>query len=325
MNKYSFFNIVGMAILFISMLACSDFNTKEQKNESPVEEIAAIANPSAIIEPAELWQAIDAGEKKIIIEVSKPEAYIKGHLPGAVQCYRPDFSADEGSYQYGGMRAEAQKLEALLQRLGANADDELVIYDKRGNCDATRLWWLLRLHNYDKVRILNGGQPAWEQDSLPITEEVPSPEPGNFKLPSTDEESYLLANYEDVTNAISDTNIVIIDTRTTEEFSGEKLKNGALKPGRIPGAVNHDWANCVRFDEDFRLKSIKDMAWELKQRGLTDPETPIIVYCHSGVRSSHSAFVLREILGYKNVRNYDGSWTEWSHLAPDSLIEISEL
>ncbi|MEZ4686570.1 MAG: rhodanese-like domain-containing protein [Bacteroidia bacterium] len=103
-------------------------------------------------------------------------------------------------------------------------------------------------------------------------------------------------------NAIDDSNVVIIDTRTTEEFTGEKHKNGALKPGRIPGSINHDWANCVRFDEDLRLQKHQRHCLGLKQRGLSDPETRLSVYCHSGVRSSHSAFVLREILGYKNVR-----------------------
>jgi thiosulfate/3-mercaptopyruvate sulfurtransferase len=134
-----------------------------------------------------------------------------------------------------------------------------------------------------------------------------------------------LASYHDVVNAVFDERVVIIDTRTAEEFLGEKHKSGAARPGRIPRAINHDWANCVQFDKDLRFKSLKDIHWEMTSQGLADRDTPIIVYCHSGVRSSHSAFVLREILGYTNVKNYDGSWTEWSHLAPDSLIESSGL
>lgn len=321
MSKDTFFQYAMIALLLITWAACNKVSEETKTSEPQSEEVTTVANPSAMIEPLVLWEEINAGEKRVIIEVSKPAQFAEGHIPNAMNCYRPDFSADEGAYDYGGMRPEAAKLEELLQRLGANTGDEIVIYDKKGNCDAARLWWLLRLHNYPKVKILNGGMVAWMQDSLPVSTKQNQPEKGNFTLEENIETKSMLAGYTDMVQAISDSNIIIIDTRTTEEYTGAKHKNGALKPGRIPGAINHDWANCVQFEKDMRFKSLKDINWELKEQGLADLNTPIIVYCHSGVRSSHSAFVLREILGYTNVRNYDGSWTEWSHLAADSLIE----
>jgi thiosulfate/3-mercaptopyruvate sulfurtransferase len=162
--------LVFVLTLLLSVSSCSRIS--EEKTAAEQETVASLANPSAIIEPLELWQAIQGGHNKVIIEVSKPDQFAEGHLPGAVNCYRPDFAAEKGTYHYGGMRAEAAKLESLFQQLGINTGDELVIYDKKGNCDAARLWWLLHLHNYDKVQLLNGGQLAWIQDSLPISTEI---------------------------------------------------------------------------------------------------------------------------------------------------------
>jgi thiosulfate/3-mercaptopyruvate sulfurtransferase len=116
---------------------------------------------------------------------------------------------------------------------------------------------------------------------------------------------------EDIQKALSD-KTVILDTRTQDEFSGKTQKKGASKAGRIPGSIHIDWADAIHFDGDQRLKSKHELDSIYGSLHISK-DTPIIVYCHSGVRSAHTTFVLTQLLGYTHVKNYDGSWTEWSY------------
>ena len=108
------------------------------------------------------------------------------------------------------------------------------------------------------------------------------------------------------------TNTLILDTRTIDEFTGERQKRGAMKGGRIPNSIHIDWSDAINYEGDKKLKRIIDLETIYNQLK-TDKNNPVIVYCHSGVRSAHTTFVLTQLLGYKNVKNYDGSWIEWSY------------
>lgn len=306
--------LLGTAMAAIMGVSCN--KTKEDQvvsNEITAPEVL----PNSIIEAEQLHGNLTQEKKPVVIEVSKLEVYQQSHIPGALHCWRTDFTSID--YPYGGMRMTPAQIEDLLARLGVNTGDSIVVYDKKGNADALRLWWLINLYGYSKVAVLNGGQPAWEQAGYPTSVESDIPSPGNFQFPSDTIYKRLLANMKDIEAVLEDSSVVLLDTRSVEEFSGEKQKSGALHPGHIPRSINLDWAYAIRYGEDFRFKSKKELTEMYEGLGLRK-DKKIIVYCHSGVRSAHTAFVLREILGYPDVTNYDGSWTEWSHLAPKDLI-----
>jgi thiosulfate/3-mercaptopyruvate sulfurtransferase len=135
---------------------------------------------------------------------------------------------------------------------------------------------------------------------------------GTFSFPVKSGKVRIFMNKDDIMQAMQDTNILILDTRTTAEYAGHVQKKGASRPGRIPGSIHLDWIELVHDKGDFTFKSCEEIAPLLRSRGIS-PDKKIITYCHSGVRSAHTAFVLSEIMGYPQVANYDGSWTEWSY------------
>lgn len=270
-----------------------------------------------IAHPASLWsieQLAAATDPPLLIDVRKPADYAMGHIPGARQIWRSDFTVevDGGPAlgRYGGMACSPEDLAALMDSLGARPSGQILLCDGVGGCDAARVWWLLRLYGHKEVALLDGGLPAWEASGRSASMDAPPlPSPGGFAYTSTPQPE-LLVTLEDV-EAARAAGDVLLDTRSLAEFSGAQHKSGAARPGHIPGAVHYDWGNAVDMGGVGCLKPLKDIVHDLGNLGIR-PETPVITYCHSGVRSAHTAFVLREVLGYPNVRNYDGSWTEYS-------------
>jgi thiosulfate/3-mercaptopyruvate sulfurtransferase len=208
------------------------------------------------------------------------------------------------------MMASKLKMENLFSNLGIRNDNYLVLYDNRGSCDAARLWWILDYYGFQNIALLNGGLKEWvKEDSL--SNESPTGNKSEFKL-SKENFNERTISLEEFYNAINDSSLVIIDSRSSEEYSGDQLKKGAFDKGRIPGSINIDWTEAINYDEGtFKTREeIKDI---YAAKGI-DSTSNVVVYCHSGVRSAHTTFVLTEILGYKNVKNYDGSWIQWSYL-----------
>lgn len=208
------------------------------------------------------------------------------------------------------MMANQTQMETLFGKLGIKTDDTLIIYDDNGLCDSARLWWLLETYGFTKVKFLHGGMTGWKATAEEISTALPVINKTIFKFPKKTKIQYH-ASKEQVQQALKN-NTVILDTRTTDEFSGKRQKKGAAKGGRIPKSIHIDWAEAINYDGDKRMKSLEDLETIYAQLN-SSKDDPIIVYCHSGVRSAHTSFVLTQLLGYKNVKNYDGSWTEWSH------------
>ena len=159
-----------------------------------------------------------------------------------------------------------------------------------------------------------------------LTTEATITQASEFKLPEISPMS-LYVSKEEMLIFVNEINApVIFDTRTVNEYSGAQQKSGAKTAGRIPGSLLMDWANCVNYSGDKKFKSIKELE-KIYAQVIPDKNQAVVAYCHSGVRSAHTTFVLTELLGYKNVKNYDGSWTEWSHFenypkTKDSLTTI---
>jgi len=272
-----------------------------------------------LMEPKAVKQMYEDGTDFKVLEISKAKKYKAGHLPGALNFWRPDYEG--GGYEYGGMRASPEEMAALLGSHGISPEDQLIIYDTKGSVDAIRFMWMLDMYGHSKMAVMNGGKAAWKKAGYELSAKPEAtPEATAYQFPGEPDYSRL-AHMEDVLQAIKDTNTILLDTREPEEYQGAPYiskgicypyKKGAFTNGRIPSALHLNWSDAVDLEGDHRFKSIKDLKYNFKRAGIS-PDKKIIAYCQSGVRSAHTTYVLTELLGFPDVRNYDGSWIEWSY------------
>jgi len=298
-------------LVFIITLLVSCQEKKEPENAGDV-----LISKHLVESNSSLLQNKDTGIK--IIDFRKPDQFEKGHISGAINLWRTDIQ--DTSFSYGGIRAKKDVLETRLGNLGITNDDTLVVYDNRGSADASRLWWLLKLYNFDKVYLLNGGYSSWERMGGGITLDNPEIKPAEFSLPATNN-AQLVIEREDLLRRLNsgNSNVFLVDARTADEHHGKTIKDGARRGGHIPSSIHIDWAEAVDYGHTYRFKPIPELENIYSRIGASKEDT-IIVYCHTGVRSAHTTFVLTQLLDYKNVLNYDGSWVEWSYFV-DSPIE----
>jgi thiosulfate/3-mercaptopyruvate sulfurtransferase len=237
-------------------------------------------------------------------------SYEQSHLPGAVGWNWTSQLAD-------GIRrdiAGRDDFSALLSAGGIGPDTTIVLYGDNNNWFAAWAYWQLKLYGHEDVRILDGGRKYWLDHGLPLSTDVPTFAATGYRLPEPD--FALRAFRDDILPRLSDSELVLVDVRAPAEYSGELLappglSETAQRAGHIPGAASIPWAQTVR--EDGTFKSIDELAALYAAKGVT-PDKDIIAYCRIGERSSHTWFVLHELLGYRRVRNYDGSWTEWGSM-----------
>ncbi|MFY0604972.1 MAG: sulfurtransferase [Flavobacteriaceae bacterium] len=281
---------------------CLFFLSCKQKESS-----LNIGNVNPLIEFDELQKIISAPNLKII-DFRKPNLYNEGHLENALNIWRDDI--ENKNFPYKGMMANKSIIEKLLSRLGIHENDLLVIYDDNGLCDAARLWWVLENYGHTNTRLLNGGYSNWLKQKGAISKKTTKPKVSHFKF-TGDFSKELFIIKEDVLSAAKK-KALIIDTRTPDEYSGKRQKKGAFKGGRIPNSISIDWTLAINYHGDKKIKPIAELE-KIYSSYIKSKEDTIIVYCHSGVRSAHTTFVLSKLLGYNNVKNYDGSWTEWSY------------
>lgn len=252
---------------------------------------------------------IESREDVLILDVRKAVDYATGHIPGSFNIFRGDYSAGEGQYPFGGMRANKEEMEAFMSSLGVTEDTLILAYDAKGNYDAARLWWQMNMYGHDYYKIIDGGIQGWQAAGFEVTMATPDARPETDYRFIEQPDLSRLATLEDVLAAQNDPSVVILDTRAFTEFTGEELKRGATRPGRIPGSVFLEYKDAIA--EDMSFKSLDELATQFVSLGITKDKT-IIAYCQSGVRSAHTTFVLTQLLGYPNVKNYDGSWIEYS-------------
>ncbi len=284
-----------------------------------------LAPAKALLSVAEVQSWIAQDSSVAFLEISKPDQFAQGHIPGAQHLWRPDFE-DSYSYPFSGMRAGKKQLERLLGSKGIQSNQAIILYDQRACVEASRLHWIMESLGYKKVYLLNGGKEAWERSGAPLESgiaRVVDPVPFRFTASPKVE---LIASFEEVYAALQDTNIVLVDTREEEEYTGQAFlykkkavpfKPGAFDRGSIPGSIHLNWSHAVDLHGDHCFKSLQDIRYNLQQVGIDSTKT-IIAYCQSGVRSAHMTFVLRHILGYPKVKNYDGSWIEWSYISKEN-------
>ena len=299
-------------LVFLFLLtACRDKEaTPPVVEEAPVQLAAGYYNPHALIEPTELMN-LEGKEHISIIDFRKREDFDKGHIPGAIPIWRTDIEDRDAPVR--GLIASREAMESLLSGLGISSEDTLVVYDDRGGVDAARLWWVLQVYGFDKTRLLNGGLQHWESQNGPLSTDHTSFPPKTFRFEGPGRPS-LRIEKDRVLALLDNPEWLLIDTRSADEYSGKRQKEGAAAAGRIPGSINIDWAEAVHYHKDMTFRSVEDLRKKYR-RIPENPDQPIIAYCHSGVRSAHTSFVLTQLLGYQEVHNYDGSWLEWSTFA----------
>ncbi len=253
------------------------------------------------------------GDDVRLVEVDEDtSAYGLGHIPGAIAWHWRDDLHEA-------VRREVIDQEALvdlLARSGVGPETVVVLYGGNNNWFAAYAYWLLRHRGFDRVRLMDGGRKKWELEDRDLVTDVPqvaAADPG----PLGPERPGFRAHRDEVLAHIGADGATMVDVRSPLEFSGEVVapphlpQEQAQVPGHIPGAANVPWAVTARDDGSFR--DDEELAALYAGVGVT-PDTDVITYCRIGERSSHSWFVLHELLGYERVRNYDGSWTEYGSL-----------
>jgi thiosulfate/3-mercaptopyruvate sulfurtransferase len=261
------------------------------------------------------WVAVHLHDPEVrIIESNEdPLLYSSGHIPGAVEV---DWTADLNDPLRRDYLDRAA-FEALMARIGVTPDTLLVFYGDKNNWWATYAFWVFQLFGHRNARVVDGGRLKWEKEERPMTREKPSYPVTSYHAPERDD-SRIRAFRDQVLKHIA-AQRPLVDVRSPQEYSGERLhmpdypNEGALRGGHIPGAANVPWARAINSD-DGTFKAAGDLrAIYEGEKGLK-PDEDVIVYCRIGERSSHTWFVLTYLLGYPQVRNYDGSWTEWGNL-----------
>lgn len=247
-----------------------------------------------------------------LIEVDvDTKAYDQGHISGAVGLNWQKELQDQI------VRAPVSKaqLEELFSSAGISNDTTIVLYGDNNNWFAAWALWIFKYYGHEDVRLLDGGRVKWLAEKREITTEVPTYARTNYQAKSPRTE--IRALRDQVFASLGQSNFAMVDVRSPGEYSGELLappnvpQEGAQRGGHIPGAANIPWGMAVR--EDGTFKSAEELRSLYESKGIT-ADKDIVAYCRIGERSSHSWFVLRYLLGYANVRNYDGSWTEWGSL-----------
>ena len=291
-------------VLYILLISCNGIK------EKPNLVLSNYASSEHLIEAEELVR-IFKDENIKIVDFRNPENYKNGHIYGSLNIWRTHVT--DNSYPYEGMRSDKENIELLFGKIGISNDDLIVVYDDKGSPDASRLWCLLKYYDFNSVKILNGGLKSWESIGEKLSTEPFSYPPTQFHLPEKRSEK-LWIDKDELLGLLGDehNNIFIVDTRSTEEYKGNQIKKGATKGGRIPTSIHIDWAETVDLEGSKKFSSIEELQKVYKGLEMSAKDT-IVVYCHTGYRSSLTTFVLKELMGFENVRNYDGSWVEWSY------------
>lgn len=238
--------------------------------------------------------------------------YDQGHIPGAVNIDWVNDLNDRVRRDYLGRDG----FEALLASRGIANDTTVVFYGDKNNWWATYAFWVFQLFGHAKAKILNGGRKKWLDEGRPVSKEVPSYPATQYK--AQERADYKIRAFRDQVLAHVQARGPLVDVRSPKEYTGELLhmeaypQEGALRGGHIPGARSIPWAKAANEDGTFKSAAELRQLYEV-ENGLA-PDQNVIAYCRIGERSSHTWFVLTYLLGYPNVRNYDGSWTEWGNL-----------
>lgn len=282
----------------------------------PVEQMS-YKHPEVLVDTTWVAQHLKDSTVRIAEVDYDPTAnYNLGHIPGAVLL---DWSKDMNDPVRRDILSKDQ-LQDIISRSGVTNDITLVLYGDFNNWFAAFVFWILKYYGVEKVVLMNGGRKKWLAEDKEVTKEVPSYGRTTFKIRGHNEEIRTYLDY--VKKLLGRTDKVLVDVRSPAEFTGEITappeypNEHAQRGGHIPGAVNIPWSQAVK--EDGTFKSAEELAKLYQSKGVTSNKE-VITYCRIGERSSFTWFVLKYLLGYPKVKNYDGSWTEWGNMVRNPI------
>ncbi len=248
----------------------------------------------------------------VVAEVDEnPDLYEEGHIAGSVKLHWKDDLQDPLVRDV----VPREEFERLMGERGIANDTTVVLYGDKNNWFAAYAYWYLKTYGHEDVCLLDGGRQKWIEEGREMTIAPPAPTPVSYAAKDRDET--IRIRRDEVLAGLGDPEVALVDVRSPQEYAGELMappgyeQEGASRTGHIPGAQSIPWATAVRDDGTFR--STEELQEIYGAKGVT-PEKEVRAYCRIGERSAHTWFVLRELLGYENVKNYDGSWTEWGNL-----------
>ena len=273
--------------------------------------MADYANKDALVDTAWLEQNLDSSGIAIVEVDEDTAAYEKGHIPNAIAINWETELHDQPRREF----VSSEQLAKLLGEKGISNDQTIVLYSGNNNWFAAYAYWLLKYRGVDNVKLLNGGRKKWELESRLLNQDDPGRSSTTFQIGPENPDIRIFR--EEVLDRAKSGTAAWVDVRSPEEFRGELLapphlpQEQAQVPGHIPGASNITWSKAV--NEDGTFKSADELKALYEAEGIT-ADKDVVAYCRIGERSSHSWFVLKELLGFDKVRNYDGSWTEYGSL-----------
>lgn len=270
------------------------------------------ARTDALVDTAWVAEHLSDPNVRLVESNEDPLLFASGHIPGAVEVDWTRDLNDQTTRDY----LDGDAFARLCSRLGITPETKVVFYGDRNNWWATYAFWVFQLFGHTNAAIMDGGRIKWQKEGREMTRESVRYPESSYPVPVRDDQTFR-AFREDVLAHIRQQGR-LVDVRSPQEFSGERLhmegfpNEGAVRGGHIPGAKNVPWARAVN-PEDGTFLPAEDLRAIYEQEIGLKPEDNVVAYCRIGERSSHTWFVLRYLLGYERVRNYDGSWTEWGN------------
>jgi thiosulfate/3-mercaptopyruvate sulfurtransferase len=269
------------------------------------------AHPESLVSTAWLAEHLNDPALRVIESDEDVLLFDSGHIPGAQKIdWHLDLN-DPITRDY----VDRERFQALLRRLGVDETTTVIFYGDKNNWWATYAYWVFQLFDFKNARILDGGRVKWEQEGRELVTAAPTFAPSGYVAPERNDSG--IRAFRDETLAHASAKRALVDVRSPNEFSGktthmaEYPQEGVLRGGHIPGAKSIPWGRAANPDGTFKPADELRAIYEQEQ-GLS-PADDVISYCRIGERSSHTWFVLSHLLGYEQVRNYDGSWTEWGN------------
>ncbi len=276
------------------------------------------AKPEALVETEWVAEHLNDPQVRIVESDEDVLLYDTGHIPGAIRIDWHTELNDPLRRDY----LDKEHFEALMREKGIANDTTVIFYGDKNNWWACYAFWVFQLFGHDKAKIMNGGRKKWIEEGRELSRDVPTYPATTYK--AKDRDDHRIRAFRDEVRDLLDkegktlkSGKALVDVRSPGEYSGELLhmadypQEGAMRGGHIPGAASIPWARAVRDDGTF--KPVAELRELYETQGVTK-DKDVVAYCRIGERSSHTWFVLKYLLGYDNVRNYDGSWTEWGNL-----------
>jgi len=279
---------------------------------TPIEE-RGYAHPDVLVSTDWVAQHLKDAKVRIIESNEDPLLYPSGHVPGAVHVDWTSDLNDQIRRDY----ITRERFEALMSRIGATNDTTVVFYGDKNNWWATYAFWVFQLFGHTNAKVMDGGRVKWQKENREMTRDVPSYPKTQYKASERNDTPHRA--YRDDVHVHLKKQGQLVDVRSPEEYAGTRMhmpdypNEGALRGGHIPGAKSVPWARAINPDEGTFKPAVELKKLYLEEQQLS-PDKETIAYCRIGERSSHTWFALKYLLGFKNIRNYDGSWTEWGNM-----------